>query len=639
MSTTVPRGAIGKSVKLARAVVSSARVWAWPFAASLAICLAVPAELQNVQVNGATYTSVEETALHIGVIQGVIVDPAGKPAPGATIKLQEEATLVADTGDMPPGQHRERTYHVPKGRNLLSVEGKTNAKGEFAFDTLPLSPYTIDAFSENGRYHGQFTLSTGDPQQTLRIAFEPAVTIRGRVVDSAGRPAAAAHVDATRESALSQRDAEHWSGFAKTGEDGTFAIPGAPIARYTFLVSYRDLVGQYKRGVKIDGAPLEFVVFRAGSVRGTVIDEVTGFPMYGIPIYVRSLKDNINQNSTVIETDDDGRFEIDRIYPGDCAISLMFANDKPRNFVLADGQGEVTVPEGSAVDVTLKMRRGAVVTGRVVDADSGKGIFNAHIGSNAVWSSGATFTNTDAQGNYRLAGLHPGTLKLEYQSAIGYPQGDRSTTAEVVLDYGQTVTAPDIRVARGLAASGRVVDADGNGALGVEVFCEITGRASHGYQLAMSGPDGVFQVLGLQKGDSVRFHGTRHFGGDAEDELVSNVVGQLEVGPEGLRDVTIAAYPPGAISGVLLDREKKPLSDARVRAEYLDKPSLPFSGPDTRADDSGRFTVKHLAIGHYALTVHVDGRSFDANLPAIEIAQGGHVKELAIIDPGPGPQQ
>ncbi|MCC6491346.1 MAG: carboxypeptidase regulatory-like domain-containing protein [Candidatus Hydrogenedentes bacterium] len=589
------------------------------------------AELQNVQVNGATYLNVEETAPHIGVIRGVLRDTNGVPVSGAIITLKEEPRPISDTGKA-AGKSRNRVYEVPKGRSLLRLRTETAADGAFEFTDLPLSLFTFSTHTEDGRYEGTVTLSLSDPTLGKDIQLDPAFTIRGRVIDSAGRPAPGAHVHATQEMTRGESGDSQWSGSAISVEDGTFSIQGAPIATYTLCVSDSTFIAQYKRGVRADGKPVELVAHRLGRVRGIAVDDASGFPLYGITFTIDNRYGNYGQSWSLNPTDDDGRFEMDRLPPGVSTIRVQFDPREPRVWVLPEETIDIDVPEDGEAQATIRLRRGASVSGKVVDADSGEPVPSAHLSFSCITNSGTSSVDADDKGEYRIAGLRGGKLTLRYESAPDYPQGDGDNTVEVMLDYGQTGIAPNIRVQRGLPVSGQVIDQEGRPAASVEVTCEIRDGADLRYQTALSRADGSFRIFGLAQGDSVRVYGTRHRGdSNATDEVLTDFVGPLDVDGAGASGIALHAYPAGSISGVLLDSEQRPLSNTWIKAVYEGTPNLPYGGPDAKTDEAGRFSVKHLAEGAYTIEAYAERPIPLTNAPKVTVGRGQHVADLTIL--------
>jgi len=104
------------------------------------------------------------------------------------------------------------------------------------------------------------------------------------------------------------------------------------------------------------------------------------------------------------------------------------------------------------VTLQLELLRGGSVTGRVIDADTGKPIAGVTVGEDVI---SRRHDETNAGGRYTVRHVVGPGVSLAATDVDGWYRLGRSAGVEV--DDGQAVTAPDISLWRGGRISGRVV--------------------------------------------------------------------------------------------------------------------------------------------------------------------------------------
>lgn len=137
------------------------------------------------------------------------------------------------------------------------------------------------------------------------------------------------------------------------------------------------------------------------AVSGRVISDQTGAPLPNVQVTVTSE----GLGAPVVLTDADGRFSL-------APVSGSF-----RVVASKTGYGRTEVaPPVVARPLEIRLRRGAVITGRVVD-ESGEPVLAARVAAEAVeraqgTPASAATTDTDDRGEYRLAGLSVGVYHV-----------------------------------------------------------------------------------------------------------------------------------------------------------------------------------------------------------------------------------
>src|SRR5262249_49455903 len=132
-------------------------------------------------------------------------------------------------------------------------------------------------------------------------------------------------------------------------------------------------------------------------ISGQVVADETGDPIENAQV----LPTPAGLGTSVVLTDGNGRFEL--IAPATASgVSVSKSGYAPREIALATGT------------VQIRLRRGAVISGRVVD-EFGDPVPAAHLAAQIVSTGSenlttAAATDTDDLGEYRLAGLPAGAF-------------------------------------------------------------------------------------------------------------------------------------------------------------------------------------------------------------------------------------
>ncbi len=378
---------------------------------------------------------------------------------------------------------------------------------------------------------------------------------------------------------------------------------------------------------------------RTGSIKGRVLDDA-GKPLPDVTVYADTTGTTEYDGKSAV-TDAKGRFELKNLIAGaytlDTYSSIYIV--PPAESRTADGT-LITYQLGD--NVTLRLVKGGVITGRVTDAG---GQPQVDITAQAIRlrdpdESLARFLKenqnhtaaTDDRGVYRLYGLLPGRYIIragggnagfsnaaygayEGESATYFPSDTRDTATVVTVQSGEEVAAIDIRHR---AAPGRIVSGlvkgmpSSYGNLSLKDVRHFTSEADTFLQGASEGQQN-FSFAGLPDGEYL-------LTGQAYDQnRKESVAGTLRVAVKGA-DVTgleLKLAPLASIAGkVTLTQEANPpcanqreagLPEmlARVRRERfnLEKelPIEPFTSGSGAPDAGGEFKVRSLAGGAYRL--------------------------------------
>ena len=279
-----------------------------------------------------------------------------------------------------------------------------------------------------------------------------------------------------------------------------------------------------------------------GGIAGTVVDAKSGAPVKGASVtyssrtggYAFGLRRMRPPDSLPeVETDEQGRFSIADLEPGayrlsakcrGCAVSGPQTENPEDYTVVGDGQ--------QIRGVLLKMEPQAVITGKIL-GDDGEPLMHASITAyhkierreGPPWRM-ASGAQTDDRGEFRIAGLEPGSylLRAVYRSRHARPAiseafpdaPDMTYAPQFYPDAADTTTAKPVKVAAGAEVAG--IDMKLHREATVRVRGTLTGEEPGGRYaprlvprkpgsafpadepIAIRGPEGAFEFYGIRPG-------------------------------------------------------------------------------------------------------------------------------------------
>jgi protocatechuate 3,4-dioxygenase beta subunit len=415
-------------------------------------------------------------------VRGVVKDEDGRPLAGVEVTLSSSRTLRAGRGGV------QMTLVGPGGQQRR----ETGADGRFEFRGLKAGDYQVAARRAGFARASLDPVKVGEARagEPVELTLRPGVTISGFVKDKAGAGTSGWSVQA--------RPAGQGGGLAfgpgalgneePTGPDGAFLVEGAVAGEsYDLQVMGPAGLGPRKAGVVAPAEGVELTVSGAGEIRGRVVDAETG---RAIPDFqLRYQPDAQGGMRFVMRMGpgrgrgpyeklpfhaDDGAFVLEDVPAGRWSVEAFAPGYQPGS---AAG---VTVGEGEAAEgVEVRLSKGGVVSGRVLEARTGRPVLDAQVqaqlsggGGPAAMvrmgdQAGENEASTDAEGRYEITGLAPGTWVL----TATHPDWSEAT-ARVELEAAPA--SADIRLGRGGSIGGTVVAA-GRPVAGAQVTLSTAG--------------------------------------------------------------------------------------------------------------------------------------------------------------------
>jgi protocatechuate 3,4-dioxygenase beta subunit len=535
-----------------------------------------------------------DVALEAGLaIRGRVTDREGGGIGGASVRAQ--------------GQAGERS----RG------EATADADGAFVVGGLKPGPYEVRATAPG---HATAVAKTEAGADPLQLVMETGGQIAGTVVDTQGRPVAAARVQARAQATAgpSFDPDRFFFGNADEGE-GRFVLRDVAAGTYDLeaqatgygtasLPNVRVAVGRTTTAGTI-------TLGRGGVVRGTVVDaDGQGIP--GASVYA-DRDANTRTSNYSSQTDSAGAFEIRGVPPGRLEVRAQHPSYAPGKAAAVEVD-----PEKDPVPARIVLVRGGRLEGRVRHRDGrpfGEGRVMVSSGTTFAWPQPAALGD---DGSFVAEHLPPGSASITVMTYAPGPYSDPGpgTTSltgiaqqEAEVREGDT-TAVEVAL-RDVVIAGRVTRG-GQPAPGIRVSVR-------------SGPQSFFsfggprepRALAAPVGPPPLTATTRDDGGY---ELVVFSPGR---GGVDLRSTTARQSYPGrevtipdveryeldleiadtTASGLVVDRETgDPVAEAHLSLRSVEPETRRGGWGSTGAD--GRFTIA-VEPGEYNLEAGAQGRA------------------------------
>lgn len=321
-----------------------------------------------------------------------------------------------------------------------------------------------------------------EPHQTeVCLRIPPEATVAGRVIDGTGRPAAGVRVFVSAEDRLLV-----WS--CTTDVDGGFV--SGPVAPGRYLVRALVRSGRSHEGTssreQVEAGDRDVVVHirRRPSIEVHVRD-VQGRPVPGLKLratLVGSRSDDSQpadggRVSVAAHTRPDGLARFLDLIDGRYRLELAAEPRARRGYSLIESVETST----GAEDVVVRVRRGVVIEGVVVDRE-GRPVEDAEVEAHGGPDGSLVYALTDAEGRFELAGLESG---LVFELRATSQEGAATIARDVAAgDLGVRLELGDRKTLRGRFSkrfagvrlrfvnerTGEVVDARINELGGVDVI-------------------------------------------------------------------------------------------------------------------------------------------------------------------------
>ena len=452
----------------------------------------------------------------VNSLAGRVVDTNGKGVAGATVWVvggtENAPETVAETVTDVDGNFRLTKLPDP-------------ATGNPASKLLPRpKPYSVVGRAKDGRlaWTGGFQITRQNPKD-LRLQLTERADVRGRLVDQAGKPISGLEIMPT---AL-VRNEQTLSGMIQailpsslasslrvtTAADGSFVFAGWP--RFSFVKAKIRVEGLGAVGVSWRPTPEPITITldrRLGTVTGRLKlpgqSRLEGTSTMTLQLFPGGRGQSgepylLFSDTRKIVISADGTFRVEAMLPGRYLLTLDLDQAAPFVAFFRSNNPVTVEPGATAVLPEIPLEPAVAVTGRVIDADTQKGIPGV-----SIWGTLFDLQNrgsvmlrqvtTDEQGRYRLKAARGSLSVRAIRVPAPYltPDPNPSTSLEVSAERSW----PDIKLARGARVEGRVVDAAGQPVAGAEISLTASGSGLGVQGTIRSADNGKFTLDGLPAG-------------------------------------------------------------------------------------------------------------------------------------------
>jgi protocatechuate 3,4-dioxygenase beta subunit len=490
------------------------------------------------------------------LLEGIVVNPAGKPVEGAEIHVAEAV---------------DASFPFPLPTEGEEPAGLSGLDGFFRIEDLRAGSLVNVSALRTGYAAGESKGVQVPAERPVRIILQEVGALSGRVVDPDGKPIAGAWVRVDfrplggrpmRFSGAPQQD--------ESDPEGNFRIqdvtPGpvdlaaqAPGWQAGTVAGLELRSGEEKRGVEIVLSP-------AAILEGRVLTP-SGEALPGAQVNL-PFEESRGGGFHSATTDDEGRYVLESLPPGHRTLEASHPD-----YGMARRQAELRLGENT-LDITLE--GGSEVSGRVVD-ETGTPVAGAQVWLASLGASRPLSTMSQSDGGFRFAAVTAGN----YRAGVEKEGFARSERVPVTVS-GSSVGGLELRLTRGGALVGRITGVEAAELSRVQIVAWGRGMPLGG----RVEPDGSYRIDRLGEGEwrvRAELPGTALY---AEGE---------------------ARLEPGA-SEARLDLEMERGLELSVRVRRNGAPvsgeSLFLEGPARRraigeTDAEGRYRFPGLAAGSY----------------------------------------
>jgi RNA polymerase sigma factor (sigma-70 family) len=426
------------------------------------------------------------------------LDPSFEIAGEVTLPRGSVASDVWDGGVVSGVWVLLRLEH---DREFSSWSVATDGEGRFRATGLPRGTYTVSVHVYGGTVSVARFETTGVPAGTTDVAItlSAAGEIAGRVLAPDGRPLGGCTVVAYSESG------DPYTPSATTKDDGTFVVRGIGAGTYRlearppepertgYVTEGAQLRAAKATGVSATAKDVEIRLTGGLSIRGTLFD-AAGKPLANTwvraePRPGQDLEPGEDAwfRGPGAQTDTAGRFTISGL--ATARYRLVHVPDPQRIDVARPLKGGDDVAAGAS-GVRLVAGRASKIAGVVVDED-GNAVASASVTARPEGGGPAVFGQTQADGTFVLDGVSDLARCVVSVSKAEFLDAQTGDVAPGATDVR-------IRLARGLRATGRILQADGNPFANCVVT--LTLDAGEHRVTVVADADGRFTAAGLREG-------------------------------------------------------------------------------------------------------------------------------------------
>jgi hypothetical protein len=419
----------------------------------------------------------------------------------------------------------------------------TNNEGKFELANVEPGSYSVEV-QRSGfvthRFKDQITISAGERIKGFDFKLIPHAVVAGRVLDQDGSPLANMQIRVLRSHEMNGKQTMHPIGFTQSSDTGEFRIAGLAAGRYWLLASNQNSIQSYnskllrydfdkpqtdyaktyfpssqdEAGARpfdlaasqtLAGLEIRMKLERVFRIRGKLLASI---PAAGLRI--EAVPRTTDRTSSFPDDEailnDDGTFEISRLFPGPYFVTAMQATGN-RNVI---GKTPVDIVQQNVDNVVIGKIESVTVPGSIriegTPAGSGPSLQSIQLSLSSALGDFDSFRQAkpDTSGSFRFENVAPSRFRLGIQNL---PDGvwSKSATAagrNILNVETDLSTGPiEIVLATGTGSvTGTVSNAKGQPASGLVILQSQPPRPGLTHNLPSS-PNGRFHLPNLAPGD------------------------------------------------------------------------------------------------------------------------------------------
>lgn len=461
-----------------------------------------------------------------------------------------------------------------------------------------------------------------------------AEALAGKVVDGSGAPVPDAAVTLVPGGVAGDAALRAGERTVKTAADGTFRFADASAQGNRVVVEKSGFARAVGSALRSGAASRAIALSPGTPVSGAVL-RADRRPAAGALVRLE-LRDDATR---WVETDAEGKFTIVHAPAG---RTTLVVDGGDAGFV---AKPDVKLPLAAGKSLAVSLALPAGLEGRVADEKTGRPVPRARL--HVKGADFARLVRVGPDGTFRLRGLPPRAYRVAVDDARYVPW----THAGVALAPGETKRL-DVALTPGATLAGRIQDENGAGVAGAKGALVRAGESSlAGLMRAVRAgretiafrtfADGSFKASRLAPGDNQRLVVTH-------PEYERATLAGLSLPPGGAKSgVTVVLRRGASVVGVVKDASDQPLADVEVelggsfnvrggRGGMVANISMiggPGARPRAKTGPDGRFEIRGVSAGEYALTARRTGFAAERVDP-VKVTDQGADPLVLVLAPG-----
>ena len=461
---------------------------------------------------------------------------------------------------------------------------------------------------------------------------KPRASIAGTVRVKGGGPLAGAMVCTTWSGTGLDSAATREPACTTTDATGAYRLAELIPAWHSLSASApRHIPGRWRDPVTEDSSieldageqrtGVDFALAPGGVEVSGVVEDVSGGPVDGALVQVGG--DWWSDAGTAFtRADAQGKFTL-WTAPGEIELEASAEG-------YADGRATSVAPTRQAL---VLLTPESVLAGIVIEAGTKTPVAGAIVSVGGDWRSdgdapgSGSSARTDAAGRFRLTRLRPGRYKptARAKGAYGEP------TESVLLGLGQAVDDVVIEVHAAATVRGRIVIAGAAGAKPVPCargWVSLRDAAAGRDAVDRPDDDGQIELAAVLPG---------HYEVDVrcDDQLARDRYPAVDVTSADVDGLVWEVGPGGTLRGVVRTSDGKPVAGANVSAQTTGGGARSQRGwSSDRTDDQGKFEMRGLVIGDYAVSVYAEQERTPDPRPKATIKEGAPTELEIVLEAG-----